>query len=202
MLIAGGLIAGLVACSSSPSNHPATAPADSPNSANSPATAAGGADVSASGDIPDNQVYVPYRSPAGTAAFVLNVPEGWARAEANGSVTFSAKLNRIRIDTVTAAAAPTVTSVQTTELPTIQTASAHFQGGQVSSVTRKGGSAVLITYLADAAPDPVTGKVVHNEVQRYEFWRAGTEVIVTLSSPQGADNVDPWRTISDSFAWA
>jgi hypothetical protein len=24
---------------------------------------------------------------------------------------------------------------------------------------------------------------------------------VTLSGPAGADNVDPWRTVTDSFRW-
>jgi hypothetical protein len=39
------------------------------------------------------------------------------------------------------------------------------------------------------------------ECERYEFWRAGVEAVVTVSSPVGADNTDPWRTITDSFAW-
>jgi len=38
-------------------------------------------------------------------------------------------------------------------------------------------------------------------VERYAFWRAGTTVILTLSGPQGADNVDPWRMVTDSFGW-
>jgi hypothetical protein len=38
-------------------------------------------------------------------------------------------------------------------------------------------------------------------VERYEFWRAGHEVVLTLSAPVGSDNVDPWRKVTDSFAW-
>ena len=55
--------------------------------------------------------------------------------------------------------------------------------------------------VVDAPADPVTGKVVHDAVERYEFWRAGTEAILTLSGPVGADNVDPWRIVTDSFRW-
>jgi hypothetical protein len=68
-------------------------------------------------------------------------------------------------------------------------------------VSRAAGPAVHITYKADAAPDPVTGKVVHDDVERYEFWLAGSEAVITLSSPQGSDNVDPWRVVTDSFSW-
>ena len=63
------------------------------------------------------------------------------------------------------------------------------------------GSAVLITYQADSAPNEVTGKVVADAVERYEFWDNGTTVVLTLSGPVGADNVDPWRTVTDSFRW-
>jgi hypothetical protein len=38
-------------------------------------------------------------------------------------------------------------------------------------------------------------------VERYEFWRAGREVVLTLAGPVDADNVDPWRTVSDSLRW-
>jgi hypothetical protein len=47
----------------------------------------------------------------------------------------------------------------------------------------------------------VTGKVYTDVVERYEFFRNGTEAIVTLSGPSGADNVDPWRTVTNSFRW-
>jgi hypothetical protein len=60
---------------------------------------------------------------------------------------------------------------------------------------------VLVTYGADAAADPVTGKVVHDDVERYAFWKDGKEVVLTLSGPAGSDNVDPWRVVTDSFGW-
>jgi hypothetical protein len=158
-----------------------------------------GPEVNEAGDIPDNQVFVPYTPPAGR--FTVKVPEGWARSESGGTVVFTDKLNSVKLETAAAPSAPTVASVTDTEQPAIRAASSHFEAGAVKVVTRRSGSAVLATYRADAPPNPVTGKVVHDEVERYEFWQGGTTVIVTLSGPQGADNVDPWRIVTDSFQW-
>jgi hypothetical protein len=156
-------------------------------------------EVNEAGDIPDNQVFVDY-TPAG-AGYRITVPEGWARSEAGGVVTFTDKLNSVRLETVAAATAPTVASVTDRDLPPTRATAAHYEPGVVKMVTRRSGPAVLATYRADAPPDPVTGKVVHDAVERYAFWSNGTAVVVTLSGPQGADNVDPWRIITDSFQW-
>src|SRR2546421_8175048 len=75
-------------------------------------------EVNAAGDIPDNQVFVAYTPPSG--GFSVKVPEGWARTEAGGAVTFTDKLNRVRMETVAAAAAPTVQSARQQEVPAIQ----------------------------------------------------------------------------------
>lgn len=151
------------------------------------------------GDIPDNQVFVRY-SPAG-ADYSLEVPEGWSRSTEGGVVAFTDKLNSIRIQSAPAAAAPTVGSATSQEVPQIAATAANYSAGDVTTVDRKAGKAVLITYEADGAPDPVTHKVVRDAVERYEFFHHGEEAVLTLSGPVGADNVDPWRTVSDSFAW-
>jgi hypothetical protein len=44
--------------------------------------------------------------------------------------------------------------------------------------------------------------VIRDDIERYEFWRNGTQATITLSSPVGSDNVDPWRTVTDSFSWS
>jgi hypothetical protein len=158
-----------------------------------------GPEVNEAGDIPDNQVFVVYRPPSG--GYSVKVPEGWARSEANGAVAFTDKLNSIRMETVDAATAPTVGSVTQNDIPALKAAAKNFEAGTVKNVTRKAGTAVLVTYKADSEPNAVTGKVVHDAVERYTFWRAGKAVILTLSGPQGADNVDPWRIVTDSFTW-
>ncbi len=197
--IALAILAG--ACGTSTKSAVPSAPTSSTSQAKA-TTTAGGSDspeVNPSGDIPDTQTYIPYTDASGS--FSLSVPEGWARSEAAGVVSFTDKLNTIRIETVVAPSAPSVDSATRAELPTIQAAAANFERPRVVSVDRKAGAAVLITYRADAPPNPVTAKVVHDDVERYEFWRNGTEVILTLSGPTGADNVDPWRIVTDSFGW-
>jgi hypothetical protein len=155
------------------------------------------------GDIPDSQAFVDYTPAQG--GYTVQVPEGWARTDSdtgNGgaSALFSDKYNSIRIDTAAAAAAPTMQSGQA-ELTAIGTTATGFTPGAVTIEQRRAGSAVLITYQADSAPNAVTGKVISQDVQRYEFWNNGKQVTLTLSAPVGSDNVDPWRTVTDSFRW-
>ena len=171
---------------------PTTATPPSEASRNAP-------EVNPAGDIPDNQVFVPYSPPGGR--FTVKVPEGWGRTARAGTVSFTDKLNTIGMETRPAPAAPTVASARQAELPAIRSASRRYEPGSVTQVRRAGGDVVLVTFKADAPADPVTGKVVHDAVERYEFWRGGTEAILTLAGPVGADNVDPWRIVSDSFRW-
>jgi len=164
------------------------------------ASSSGAPEVNPAGDIPDDQVYVPFTPDNGL--FTVSVPEGWARTDANGVVTFTDKLNSVRIETVAAPMAPDIASATATEVPQIASSTTGYTAGDVSMVTRTAGDAVLVTYGAQSEPDPVTGQTFTDSVERYEFWKDGQEVILTLSGPQGADNVDPWTTITDSFGWA
>lgn len=149
------------------------------------------------GDIPDNQAFVPY---TGTG-FTVTIPEGWARSSAGSSVVFSDKYNSVTIASAPAAQAPTPASVRTVDLPKIKAASQGYVAGTVTTVQRTAGPAVLATYQAYSAVNPVTGKVANEAVEQYTFWRAGTSVTLTLAAPVGSDNVDPWRKVTDSFAW-
>jgi hypothetical protein len=173
--------------------------AKNPYGASTATTKAAAPEVNPAGDIPDNQVFVPYSPPGGQ--FTVKVPEGWGRTARAGTVSFTDKLNTISMQAQPAPTAPTVASARQAEVPAIQSASRRYEPGSVTQVRRAGGGVVLVTYKADAPADPVTGKVVHDAVERYEFWRGGTEAILTLAGPVGADNVDPWRIVSDSFRW-
>jgi len=157
-------------------------------------------EVNPAGDIPDNQVFVPFQAPSGD--FTVQVPEGWAQSTDGTAVVFTDKLNTIRIEETQASSAPTVGSVTSTVVPEIASTSKNYEAGNVSMVTRNAGGVVLVTYRADSAPNDVTGKVIHLDVERYEFYSNGHLVTLTLSGPQGADNVDPWRIVTDSFAWS
>jgi hypothetical protein len=185
----------------SSSDAPTSTPSPTGSSAtsSSPAPQAHATEVNPPGDIPDNQVFVNYRPPG--AAFTIKVPEGWARSSAGGSVTFTDKLNSITVASAAAVSKPSKASVRSSELPTVQQQGRNYRAGKVTVIHRLAGPVVLATHLQDSSPDPVTNKVVRNAVERYSFWNNGTEAVLTLSGPKGADNVDPWRIVSDSLKW-
>ena len=161
------------------------------------ATQSGSAAANPPGDIPDNQAYVAF-SPAG-GGYSVKVPEGWSRTSTGSATSFTDKLNNIEVAAVAAPTQPTVASVNSTDVSSVKATVAKFAMGKVTVVVRGGGSAILLTYQGDSAPDQVTGKVVRDAFERYTFYRAGKRVDLTLSGPTNADNVDPWRTVSDSL---
>jgi hypothetical protein len=151
------------------------------------------------GDIPDNAVFVDHVAPGSTVHFT--VPEGWARKSTDGVTTYTDKYNSISIELRRVQQPPTVASARRVDVPELRRTVSNFQAGPVTEVTREHGNAVHLAYLMDSAPNPVTGKVVRDAVERFEFWKAGEEAILSLSGPQGADNVDPWQIVSDSLHW-
>jgi len=157
-------------------------------------------EVSPAGDIPDNQAFVAF-SPSG-GGVAVKVPEGWSRTTSAGATTFTDKLNAVRIETMPASAPPTVRDARQTEVPKLASSVAGFASAKVDAVTRTAGKAVRITYLASAKPNAVTGKAGTDAVERYVFFHNGRDLVLTLSGPKGADNVDPWRIITDSVRWS
>ncbi len=215
MLTAGGAAIGavvvLTACGSSGTSTSAPAPNSStagPSAAASAGTSAPRATASNAsapavvesnppGDIPDNQAFVAYSGPG----FTVTIPEGWARSSSGSSAVFSDKYNFITVTAAGAVQAPTTASATTVDLPKIRAASQGFVPGPISTVQRKAGTAVLMTYRAYSPVNPVTGKVANEAVERYTFWHAGTSVTLILGAPVGSDNVDPWRKVTDSLTW-
>jgi hypothetical protein len=150
------------------------------------------------GDIPDNQAYVAYAPPGGH--YTVEVPEGWSRSTSARGVTFTDKLNSITMQTVPAAV-PMTAQAATAEAPKLARTIKGFRLGRVSTVHRMAGPAIRITYTATGTPNSVTGKAVTDAVERYIFFHGGKRLVLTLSGPKGADNVDPWRTVTDSVRW-
>jgi len=153
-------------------------------------------EIVAPGDIPDNQAFVPYRAAGG---FSVNVPEGWARTDASTDhVIFSDKFNTIDLTWKPNTTAPDENTVRAE----IESAALPGYTFTKSGMARRAaGLAVLLSYERTSDPNAVTGKRVVIEVEQYRFWRNGVTAIVTLSGAKGADNVDPWKTVTDGFAW-
>ena len=191
-LAAVGVAIAAAACGSSSAAKPgAVKPATSKSlDPNAP-------EVVAPGDIPDTQAFVPY--PA--TGFTFSAPEGWSRTVADSTTTFTDHYNSIVAVSAPAATAPTAATVQATEVPALRRDVPNFELIKVASVARTAGPAIVVTYRAGSAPNPVTGKRVAIDVERYEFWHNGNLVTLTLSGARGSDNVDPWKKVTNSFAW-
>jgi hypothetical protein len=150
------------------------------------------------GDIPDNQVFVEYRPTDGV--YSVKVPEGWARTDKGADVVFTDKYNTIAIASKPSSTVPSVDDVKTNELKDVSS-DPTFRLVDVQPITRKAGDGVLATYEIGSEPNPVTGKKALLAVERYVFNHGGTTVVLTLSGAKGADNVDPWKVVSDSLTW-
>jgi hypothetical protein len=196
MTVSAIAVSGLLlftACGASEPNQPSSAP-----SASNMNPAAAAPEVNPSGDIPDTQVFVPFTPPY--QLFKVSVPEGWAQSTDSTAITFTDKLNAIRIETQPAPTAPTAQTAWSQDLPP-EAFMPGYAPRSVTEVQRNAGKVILVSYQVPSAPNSVTGKTGVDAVERYEYWRGGQEAILILSGPVGADNVDPWRTITDSFQW-
>jgi hypothetical protein len=149
------------------------------------------------GDIPDTIAYVPYSAPG--LGLTVSTPEGWSRSSTRGAVKFTDKLNEVQVFTVAASGPVTAASAKSTEVPKLASSVKGFKLQSISSVSRPAGSAVRIAYLGDSRPDAVTGKVGTLAFERYDFFHKGKEVVLLLSSPNGSDNVDPWKKVTSSL---
>jgi len=161
----------------------------------SPGALQADATSAATGDIPDNQVFLAFHDPA--AGYSLKYPEGWAQSGGGNVVTFRDKNNIIRVS-LRSGPAPTAASV------------AHDLGAlphvvRVQSpvtLTLAGGAAFKATYETRSAPNAVTGKRVTLTVDRYVIAHRGKVAVIDLATPIGVDNVDAYRLIAHSFTWS
>ncbi len=184
---------------------PATGAAPS-TTVSTPATSASGspttsanalqpeANAAATGDIPDNQVFLIFRDSA--AGYSMKYPEGWAQSGAGARLTFRDKNNIVRV-VVLRSAPPTPVG--------IRRALAALAGARLRSgpqpISLGGARAYKVVYTTQSAPNPVTGKRVTLVVDRYYLSHAGKEAVVDLGTPQGVDNVDAYRLMIESFRW-
>ncbi len=173
---------------------PATSPAGSTSATEQPLAP----EQNPVGDIPDNQAFVAYSASPG--GYTLEVPEGWARSVNGTDVQFVSKFDGLSVNVVPVSAAPTASANDPAVAALVQAGRA-VTVQNVKTVTLPAGKAVLVTSTANSAPDPVTNKQVRLEQNTYIFFNNGKEAMLNLWAPQGADNVDQWNHIAQSFRW-
>jgi hypothetical protein len=109
-------------------------------------------------------------------------------------VTFTSKLNQVEVRWGARSSAKREINALGRKVPA-------FQLEKLSDVSLPGGRASLIQYQQNSKPNALTGQQYRLERLQFDFVRGSREVALTLSSTVGADNVDAWRTISESFRW-
>jgi hypothetical protein len=168
-------------------------PSESPSASQPPDT--GGA--TSHGDIPDNAVFLTYRG--SSPVFSIQYVEGWQVTTQPGGVLIRDKDSSETVMVVTGQPDP-AGFVSTTDLPALQ-AQAGFKLVKQDAVKVGGSTYLHLLFNLPAPPDPVTGKQVPSTVDRYYVSGAAGIAVVSLSTPDGVDNVDAFRQMIESFRW-
>jgi hypothetical protein len=152
----------------------------------------------ATGDIPDNQVFITYTNPQ--PRYRIVAPEGWARKGSGTDVSFADKNNRVHIVVAPGrnqVSAPALAA----ELARRRAAEPTLSFTPPARIHLTAGEAIKSTYTTRSAPNPVTGKQVVLIVDRYELAGPGGLATIDLGTAKGVDNVDAYRKMINSFRW-
>jgi len=189
----------LTACGSAgtPGSASTTTGPGSPAAASSAASQAPDAGT-AVGDVPDNAVFLTYQDP--TLGFEIQYVEGWQVSPGADGVSIRDK-DSIEDIRVVAAGSGVSAYVSGTDLPALRSQTGFVFVAQ-DTVTVGGQQIDHLSYHLPAPPDPVTGKQVRSTVDRFYVPGPAGIALVTLSTPDGVDNVDAFRQLIESFRWA
>ena len=164
-----------------------TAPAST-----SPGALQGEAASAVTGDIPDNQVFLVYRS---LARWSIKYPEGWAQSGGPNATVFQDKNNIARV-VIQPGQRPTLAKIRSD--PALKRA--QITSGP-SAVTIGSQRSIRVVYTTESQPSVVTGKRVTLTADRYYVAHAGKVATIDLGTPIGVDNVDAYRLMIQSFRW-
>ena len=200
------LVTALAVASGCGSTKKHAAPATTSQTTTNPATATSGsgpgalqgeAQSAATGDIPDNQVYVTFSN--ARAGYAIKYPEGWAQSGNGPRVVFRDKNNLVRIVVASGPHATLATARADMQALLRAVPSLKFQSPVATRISSA--PAIKVTYTTQSAPNPVTNKRVTLTVDRYYLFRSGKRAVVDLGTPVGVDNVDAYRMMIQSFRW-
>lgn len=151
------------------------------------------------GDIPDNQVFVKYVSSRG--GYELDVPEGWARTTRGTDVRFTDKLDGVSVTITNAPVPPDTVSVRKNQAELVKKTGRAVQITHIQKIELPKGTAVRMAYESNSEPNSVTNKQVRLKNSTYFYYKNGKLAAVRLWAPLGADNIDQWNRIANSFRW-
>jgi hypothetical protein len=171
-----------------------TAEAPSATSSQPPDTGGG----TTAGDIPDNAVFLTYRD--ATHGFAIVYVEGWQVTPGADGVVIRDKDSS---ETVAVVPLPgdLAAYIGNVDLPALASQSGFTLVGQ-DTVKAGAHTYAHVSYHLPAPPDPVTGKRVPSTIDRYYVPGLNVLAIVSLSTPDGVDNVDAFRQMIASFRWS
>lgn len=197
ILAGSALLLTVAACGTSAG--PTTSSPGSASTPKSPGNSAAPVPVESNppGDIPDNLAFVKFANTAG--GYTFTHPEGWAKTGTGSSVTFTDKLNGVAVQSMAGSSAPTTSTARSVDVPRLKASIPAFALVKIDKANLPGGPGVRIVFRRNSDPDPVTGKVYRDEVEEYIIFSSGRLVRMDLFGPVGADNVDAYRTMSQSL---
>jgi hypothetical protein len=182
--------------SSTPEASASASPSASPSASEKPVAP----EKNPLGDIPDSQAFVKYKSTSGGYSF--EAPEGWARSEQGADVSFVEKLDGVKVSVISADNAPTADSISAGEAADLAKNGRAVKDIKVKEVNLPSGKAIRVTYTSNSEPNSVTGKQIRQDNVTYYYYNNKKLAAMTLWAPLGADNVDQWKLMSDSFSWS
>ena len=150
------------------------------------------------GDVPDNAVFLTYQQVA--IGFSIQYVEGWQVTTQPDGVVIHDKDSTESVSVVSSPMDP-AGYLASTDLPALQ-GQAGFKFLKQDTVNVGASTYHHLLYHVLSPVDPVTGKRVPSTVDRYYVPGATGLAIVSLSTPDGVDNVDAFRQMMESFTWA
>jgi hypothetical protein len=217
-LLAGVLCLAVVGCGTASQSASPTSSAAAPSASFgpfAPASAIGGESLpptsapdesqapdigggTTAGDVPDNAVFLTYHQ--ASLGFSIQYVEGWQVATQADGVGIRDK-DSSEMVAVVDLPGEVAGYISSTDLPSLEGQSGFKL---VKQNTIKVGATSyhhLVFHILSPA-DPVTGKQVPSTVDRYYVPGPAHLAIVSMSTPDGVDNVDAFRQMIESFKWS
>ncbi len=192
------------ACGQQPAT-PTTIPTSAPTTAavTAPTTSATTAptEISPSGDVPDNAVFVTYTSPA--KLYSIQYVEGWSVQQlANDGVSITDIDSSEVVNIVPLPTGDLTNYVTATDEPKLKSDVQDYQRVDLKTVQVRNQPVVVLSYNSTSAPDAVTGKQRAVTSLRYYIPGPNNQLaILTLTTPPDVDNVDAFNQMLGSFTW-